>query len=754
MASPPWVRLVLILLAGVAACHARPLFDADGDAVIDETPQPLRPSVFSCSTASNYTDGSKYHVNLYRLLSAIPVAADSSGFFNGTFGAAGDEVFGMFMCYAGDTDSECQDCLIRAPEGIMKVCPHNRTVRAVYNACTIQYSDKSFFSVADLSVVDKVDLSVAPKLEQTPYRTWNNRNHGHWYQGVVLAGYILDTAGVSHTRFKLIHRLMVKACQRPERIAEGTEGFTDAEWVQAVVQCMRDLPESECTRCLSYYTDQLPRWFPNNSGGTIKGPSCYLRYAILADADKPRPRTVRLETYRFSEEYEKEESEHQRNMETARRKHRRKVVIIASLITISVALVVCLIGLLVRFVLYSWRTWVAAARVAMRSMLYRWRTWVAAARVAMRSFMERPPKVVAYFHRRSARQDELEQGTGLRRFRYAELAAATDGFSGRNKLGEGGFGSVYRGFLHDMNLHIAVKKVSKSSRQGWKEFVSEVKIISRLRHRNLVPLVGWFYGGDDDGLLLVYELMPNGSLDAHLYKLNQLLPWAVRYQVALGVGSALMYLHQDTEERVLHRDVKPSNIMLDASFNARLGDFGLARFICDGRGSLTTGAAGTLGYMDPKCVFAGKASVESDIYSFGVVLLEMACGRAPAVAVDDDDGVVIHLLQWVWESHGRGAILEAADARLDGKFDEKEMECLMVVGLWCGHPDPALRPSIRQAMSVLRLEVPPPSLPGKMPVATYLMQPPADDSFGSSVTSGSSGSGDASTTHSARDKFE
>ncbi|KAF7063524.1 hypothetical protein CFC21_070040 [Triticum aestivum] len=748
--TTPWVRLVLLLLAGVAACHARPHFD--GGAVIDETPQPLRPSMISCSTAGNYTDGSKYHVNLDRLLTAIPVAADSNGFFNGTFGAVGDEVFGMFMCYADDADSECQDCLTRAPEGIMKVCPHSRTVRAVYSACTIQYSNKSFFSVADLTVVDTVDLSVAPQLEQTPYPTWNNRDPEGWHQGVVLVGYVVDTAGMSHARFKLIHRLMVKACQRDERIAEGRQKFTDPEWVQAVVQCTRDLPASECTRCLTYYTDQLPRLFPSNSGGAIKGSSCYLRYAILAD--KPRPRTVRLERYRYREGYETEENERERKMLVELRESRRKVVIITSLITISVVLFVCLIVLLVWFMLYRWQTWVAAARVAMRSVLYRWRTWVAAVRVAMRSYMEKPPKEAAYLPGKSTRQDELEQGTGLRKFRYDELAAATDNFSGRNKLGEGGFGSVYRGFLHDMNLHIAVKKVSKSSRQGWKEFVSEVKIISRLRHRNLVPLVGWFYGGDDDGLLLVYELMPNGSLDAHLYKLDQLLPWAVRYQVALGVGSALMYLHQDTEERVLHRDIKPSNIMLDASFNARLGDFGLARFICDGRGSLTTGAAGTLGYMDPKCVFAGKASVESDIYSFGVVLLEMACGRVPAVAVDDDDGVVIHLLQWVWESHGRGAILEAADARLDGKFDEKEMECVMVVGLWCGHPDPALRPSIRQAVSVLRLEVPPPSLPGKMPVATYMMRPEADESFGSSVVSHGGGSVDSGMTHSTRGKVE
>ncbi|VAI27385.1 unnamed protein product [Triticum turgidum subsp. durum] len=544
---------------------------------------------------------------------------------------------------------------------------------------------------------------------------------------------------MSRMRSELIRRLMGKAGQVADRIASGTQRFTDTQWVWAVAQCTRDLPASECTRCLSYYTDQLPRLFPNNSGGAIKGYSCYLGYAILVD----KPSTVRLNRYLYSENYQKDmaaqELERERAMadeDARRRKKRRKIVIIVSLVAIAVALVVCLIGLLIRF------------------MWYWWRGWVAAGRVAMGSYMEKLTKEAAYFLSKCVWQDELEQGTGPRRFRYEELAAATNDFSGRNKLGEGGFGSVYRGFLHDMNLHIVVKKVSKSSCQGWKEFVSEVRIISRLRHRNLVPLVGWYYGGNDDGLLLVYELMPNGSLDAHLHKPDHLLPWAVRYGVALSLGSALLYLHEDMEERIVHRDIKPSNIMLGASFNAKLGDFGLARFICDGRGSLTTGAAGTLGYMDPKCVFAGTASVESDIYSFGVVLLEMACGRTPAVVRDDDGGAVVHLLQWVWESYGRGAILEAADARMDGKFDEKEMECVMVVGLWCGHPDPALRPSIRQAVSVLRLEVPPPSLPGKMPVATYMMRPEADESFGSSVVSHGGGSVDSGMTHSTRGKVE
>uniref|UniRef100_A0ACD5YLC4 Uncharacterized protein n=1 Tax=Avena sativa TaxID=4498 RepID=A0ACD5YLC4_AVESA len=281
-----------------------------------------------------------------------------------------------------------------------------------------------------------------------------------------------------------------------------------------------------------------------------------------------------------------------------------------------------------------------------------------------------------------------------------------------------------------------------------------MRIISRLRHRNLVQLLGWFNGGDDGDLLLVYELMPNGSLDAHLYKPDHVLPWTVRYEVALGLGSALMYLHQDTEQCVVHRDVKPSNIMLDASFNAKLGDFGLARFVCNGRGSLTTGAAGTLGYMDPKCVFSGSASMESDVYSFGVVLLDITCCRRPAVVRDDDEGAVIHLVQWVWESYGEGTILKAADARLDGRFDEQEMERVMLVGLWCGHPDPGLRPSIRQAVSVLRLEAHPPSLPANMPLPAYMMPPPADNSLGSSETTGGGGSVDASTNHSARNKVD
>ncbi|CAM0947147.1 unnamed protein product [Alopecurus aequalis] len=344
-----------------------------------------------------------------------------------------------------------------------------------------------------------------------------------------------------------------------------------------------------------------------------------------------------------------------------------------------------------------------------------------------------------------AMEDDFEKGTGPRRFRYNDLVVATKNFSNSNKLGEGGFGSVYRGFLKELNLEVAIKRVSKGSKQGRKEYASEVRVISRLRHKNLVQLIGWCHGGGD--LLLVYELMPNGSLDMHLYGgvNNAVLPWTVRYEIVLGLGSALLYIQQDWDQCVLHRDIKPSNIMLDAAFNAKLGDFGLARLIERGRKiSWTTVAAGTMGYMDPECMTTGRTNTESDVYSFGVVLLEIACGRRPVLVAEQEEDTV-HLAHWVWDLYSRGRILDAADTRLSGEFDASEMECVTLVGLWCSQLDLKLRPSIRQAVNVLRFEAALPSLPAIMPAPNYM--PPVGKSSCTSltVTSGGSSSGDTST---------
>nr|DAD45420.1 TPA_asm: hypothetical protein HUJ06_003650 [Nelumbo nucifera] len=311
--------------------------------------------------------------------------------------------------------------------------------------------------------------------------------------------------------------------------------------------------------------------------------------------------------------------------------------------------------------------------------------------------------------------DEFEKGTEPKRFLYGELARATNGFKEEQKLGEGGFGGVYKGFLSDLNLDVAVKKVSKESKRGMKEYMSEVKIISQLRHKNLVQLIGWCHQRNE--FLLVYEFMANGSLDTYLFG-QKGLTWEVRYKIALGLASALFYLHEEWKQRVVHRDIKSSNVMLDSNFNAKLGDFGLARLIEHGQGPQTTILAGTLGYMAPECVLTGKSSKESDVYSYGIVALEIACGRRSLDILLE--GSKIRLVEWIWELYGKGSLLEAADWRfMSTGFDEKQMECLMVVGLWCAHSDCNLRPSIKQAMQVLSFKAPLPVLPSKMPIPTY-----------------------------------
>ncbi|KAL5226586.1 hypothetical protein ABZP36_014851 [Zizania latifolia] len=319
--------------------------------------------------------------------------------------------------------------------------------------------------------------------------------------------------------------------------------------------------------------------------------------------------------------------------------------------------------------------------------------------------------------------EEFFVESGPRRFRYGELAAATKNFSEGRKLGQGGFGAVYRGFLKELGLAVAIKRVSKGSTQGRKEYAAEVRIISQLRHRHLVRLLGWCHEHRGD-FLLVYELMPNGSVDRHLYGKQsgaRPLAWPTRYNVALGLASALLYLHEECPQCVVHRDIKPSNVMLDSTFSAKLGDFGLAKLVEHGSQPYTTVLAGTLGYLAPECVMTGKASRESDVYSFGVVALEIACGRRPA-ELDEKPGKA-GLVPSVWELYGKRAILEAADQRLYGEFDETQMERLMVVGLWCAHPDYAHRPNIRQALNVLKFEAPLPLLPPRMPVPTYFPSP-------------------------------
>lgn len=271
-----------------------------------------------------------------------------------------------------------------------------------------------------------------------------------------------------------------------------------------------------------------------------------------------------------------------------------------------------------------------------------------------------------------------------------------------------------------MEEALAVKKISQDSKQGRKEYVSEVTTISRLRHRNLVQLLGWCHQKGE--LLLVYEHLPNGCLDKHIFgKEKDILKWNRRYSIACDIASALLYLHEEWDQRVVHRDVKASNVMLDSNFNAKLGDFGLARLMeSDQAASHTTVVAGTRGYVAPECYITGKTSPEADVYSFGAVTLEIACGRRPLDHTLEEHNC--RLVEWVWDLYGKGKALDAADEKLGGlggDFNAEEMERLMVVGLLCSNLDSTSRPKMREVIKILKNEVRLPHVPLDLQVAVY-----------------------------------
>ncbi|XP_075502377.1 putative L-type lectin-domain containing receptor kinase VI.1 [Primulina tabacum] len=291
-----------------------------------------------------------------------------------------------------------------------------------------------------------------------------------------------------------------------------------------------------------------------------------------------------------------------------------------------------------------------------------------------------------------------------RRFRYWDLYKATKGFKESEMIGIGGFGAVYRGVLPTNGTEIAVKKImSNNSIQGIREFAAEIESLGRLRHKNLVNLQGWCKHKKD--LLLVYDYVPNGSLDSLLYKSENVstnfLDWEKRFNIIKGIASGLLYLHEEWEKIVIHRDVKSSNILIDGNMNPRLGDFGLARFYDHGKISHTTNVVGTIGYIAPELTRTGKASTRTDIFAFGILLLELACGRAPIVFEMDRDVI---LADWVVECMQVNSIFDAVDVNLKSDYVVEEMEIVLGLGLLCSHPKEEKRPNMRQVMKYLNRE--------------------------------------------------
>ncbi|CAN6482772.1 unnamed protein product [Victoria cruziana] len=302
------------------------------------------------------------------------------------------------------------------------------------------------------------------------------------------------------------------------------------------------------------------------------------------------------------------------------------------------------------------------------------------------------------------RQDS--NGIGYSKFfSFHELSDATSGFSPRNILGQGGFGCVYKGRLTD-GREVAVKQLRTGSTQGEREFRAEVETISRIHHRHLVSLVG--YCIDYDQRLLVYEYVPNNTLDYHLHgERRPVMDWKTRAKIAAGAARGIAYLHEDCHPRIIHRDIKSSNILLDGKFEAQVSDFGLAKLTLDADSHVTTRVMGTFGYLAPEYASSGKLTDKSDVFSFGVVLLELITGRKPVDTSRPlgDESLVEWARPLLQDALESANFQHLADTRLDNNYDETEMFRMVEAAAACIRHSAELRPRMGQVARALSSEI-------------------------------------------------
>ncbi|KAL9346766.1 hypothetical protein Peur_061619 [Populus x canadensis] len=364
--------------------------------------------------------------------------------------------------------------------------------------------------------------------------------------------------------------------------------------------------------------------------------------------------------------------------ELDKKKINLKVIISLTVVVGAIAIAIC--------VFYSWR-------------------WIDRKRKSKKVFLSKRKVGYPILSDEHMIQDNLNHGKlqELPVFSLQTLIAATDNFNTANKLGQGGFGPVYKGKLSD-GQEIAVKRLSRSSGQGFDEFMNEVVVISKLQHRNLVRILGCCVEGEEK--MLLYEYMPNKSLDAFLFDSlrKQLLDWKIRFKIVEGICRGLLYLHRDSRLRIIHRDLKASNILLDQELNPKISDFGMARIFGNNEDQANTRrVVGTYGYMSPEYAMEGRFSEKSDVFSFGVLLLEIISGRKNTSFYGNEED--LSLLGYAWKVWNEGNIAALVDPGISyPSFHEEIFRCVHV-GLLCVQEFAKDRPAIFTVISMLNSEI-------------------------------------------------
>ncbi|KAJ6885597.1 hypothetical protein NC651_026279 [Populus alba x Populus x berolinensis] len=609
-----------------------------------------------CSNTTTFVRNSPYQANLNILLSSLAGNAtrnDIKGFYNASTGHDVYEVYGLFLC-RGDVSVEvCLECVKRARNDVVQRCPIEKEAIIWYDQCFLRYSNSSIFS----------SLSKKPWLVM-----WNTQN-------------ITVDVEFNKRVVDAISDAAKEAASDPsgeKKFAANSVSYTWQESLYVLVQCTPDLSKYDCIRCINLTLYYLPIYINNKKGGRVIFPSCNFRYettlfynvpAVVPMSPPPlSPPVVLLPPSPGPIADGKGDGSK------------------SMWIKVGAGL-----SAVIAVLFFSACTYTMRRRTNLRTE-------------EIGNIQE--DQLLDWAGRATVGDDYSDKdiqgevtSQDLPLIRLDVINEATKQFSDENKLGQGGFGPVYRGTLED-GKEVAVKRLSRTSGQGQREFLNEVVLIARLQHRNLVRLLGCCLEKNEK--LLIYEYMPNKSLDVILFgsRNGVLLDWQRRLSIINGIARGLLYLHEDSRLRIIHRDLKTSNILLDYEMNPKISDFGMARIFGGNQSEANTNRiVGTYGYMAPEYAMAGLFSVKSDVFSFGVLLLEIISGKRNIGFHLSKEGESLLTFAWKLWSDGQG--LELMDPMLEKSSMATEVLRCIHIGLLCVQEDPADRPTMSSVLHML-----------------------------------------------------
>ncbi|XP_041023447.1 cysteine-rich receptor-like protein kinase 10 [Juglans microcarpa x Juglans regia] len=589
-----------------------------------------------CENAT-FSQNSLYNSSLNSLLSYLSSNVTRNiEFYNTTSGQnTSDPVYGLFLCRGDVTSQMCRACVAAATKELAAKCSREKVAVIWYDECMIRYSNESIFST----------VAVRPRIS------------------------LLNTQNITEQdRFnRLVNTTMIDLASRASNFPTGAKKygteevkFSEFQNLYNLVQCTPDLSGTDCKRCLEAAIGRLPICCDGKQGGRVIFPSCNVRYELYpfyrTVTAIPTPPTPALPP------------------PSAGKSKISAVTIVAIVAPIAAAVMLLVLS-------YCFLTR-RSARMKLNE--------------EKGSSFEKPDHVLTY---NAANEIAKEIATAdCLQFDFGTIEAATNKFSNDKKLGSGGFGEVYKATLPP-GQEIAVKRLWRSSGQGVDRFKNEVVLAAKLQHKNLTALLGFCLEGEEK--ILIYEFLPNKGLDCFLYdpKRQGQLDWSKRYKIMGGVARGIQYLHEDSQLKIIHRDLKVSCILLDVDMNPKISDFGMARILeADQNQNDASRTVGTYGYMAPEYAMHGEFSAKSDVYSFGVIVLEIISGKKNSSFESEH---VDDLLSYAWIHWRDGSPLKLLDPTMGDSYSKEEVIRCIHIALLCVQKDPADRPTMASVVLML-----------------------------------------------------